>query len=323
MKRSFFLLPGAFILLLSAGYSGYETRHYADDRYKVDCKMKDGMFDGLYLSWYTNGNKKAQGQFSANQRKGKWSVWDQTGKLILTRDYSNAYEFKETVVGQESKTVVPPVYSLKRNEADFYTYFNFDQKDVVVSKRTWRDVGADDASSFFHDDVFYHALVDSVMKGKIKLYDFKSDELTAAATDKQLQIVKDTVGYEIIGFKIKEDWFYDKLRKTAERRIVTICPVVCKKVQGDDDFSYEMGWFYFPALRNTLGAIKIMDGRYGPDIKNLDDLFFFHHFPSTIYKETNVKNLEIREYKTLGQVHDEQFRIEIDLVEQEHELWVK
>ena len=322
MRRLFFFIP-LCILLLEAfvGPDGKTT--FANRRFRVNFNMQHGMLNGKYESFYTNGINRAKGQFTNNMRSGIWSVWDSTGQLLSKREYKNDFEYKTLYPEASIKTNIPPVYQLVRNDAGFYSYFSFRQPDVVYSKRVWREIMKDDESSFFGNDDLYHALVDSLAKGKFSVYDPASDELKEKIEGDGLKKIMDTTGKEIIGFKIKEDWFFDKLRKTSEKRIITICPIICKKNPNEDDFSFDMGWFYFPALRNTMNVLELSPGNYPSVIKTTDDLFFFRYFPSTICKESNVKNQLISDYAKGAMVQQEDLRIEVELIEAEHDLWVK
>lgn len=326
MRKLIFFIP-LCVILLSEAFVGPDGKNvFENKRYKAIFNMKAGMFNGKYVSFYANGTRRAEGQFLDNMRNGIWSVWDSTGKLLVKREYKNGFEYKTLYPEVHVKANVPPVYALTRNNAGFYSYFDFKQPDVVYSKRVWREIMKDDESSFFGNDDLYHALVDSIGRGKISIYDPSSDELKEKIEGGALKKIMDTAGKEIIGFKIKEDWFFDKLRKTSEKRIITICPIVCKKnlpADNDDDFSFDMGWLYFPALRNTMNVLDLFPGNYPSAIKTTDDLFFFRYFPSAIYKESNVKNQLISDYAKGSAIQQEDMRIEIELIETEHDLWVK
>jgi antitoxin component YwqK of YwqJK toxin-antitoxin module len=325
MRKILFLLP--FIFFITQAFVGPDGKnHFEGKRFKVDFNMKQGMLNGKYVSYYSNGTKRAEGQFQNNMRAGLWSVWDSTGKLLTKRDYKNGFESRILYPEVSAKPNLQPVYPLTRNDAGFYSYFSFTQKDVVISKRIWREAMKDDESSFFGDDELYHALVDSIAKGKISIYDVSSDELKEKLSGDGLKKAMDTTGNEIIGFKIKEDWFYDNLRKVSEKRIISICPVICKKnlpADNDDDFSFDMGWFSFPALRNTMNVLELYSGNYPSTIKTIDDIFFFRYFPSTIYKESNVKNQMISDYAKGSAIQMEDERIEVELIEMEHDVWVR
>ena len=45
---------------------------------------KDGKFDGPFIEWYENGNKKLEVTYSSSQKNGTESLWDKNGQLIET-----------------------------------------------------------------------------------------------------------------------------------------------------------------------------------------------------------------------------------------------
>ncbi|MBL4862477.1 MAG: hypothetical protein JKY09_05605 [Crocinitomicaceae bacterium] len=59
-------------------------------------------------------------------------------------------------------------------------------------------------------------------------------------------------------------------------------------------------------------------------VKSLDDLFFFRCFSGQIYKAGNVYDRKISDYMTGDKELDkESLRIDIDLIEDEHDLWIQ
>ena len=321
MKRTFTLFPLfplLTVLLISGFVSEIDKGIFTDGKIKVNFKSKDGMFDGSYVSYYSNGIKKAEGQFVHNTRYGKWSVWDSTGNLLVKRDYKNLFEYDQLFPESRSKISSP---FLIRNEAGLYPYFIFEGRDVVVSKRTWRYIPNTESSPIFKDDVFFNALLDSALGGKIQAYSPVSDEFTVKMEKETLDLYFDSLRGKILGYRIKEDWFFDNKRETSEKRIIGICPVMQNVLKEND--SIDVCWFYFPMIRNTLNAIKLEKVKHGSDIRTLDDIFYFRYFPSVIYKETNIRNLELKEYCAPETLSHAQLRIEIELIEKEHDLWVK
>lgn len=316
MKNTIKLFVLAAFLISSAFVDG----SFTDGKIKADFKTKDGMFDGAYVSYYANGTKKAEGQFVHNTRWGKWSVWDSAGNLLVKRDYKNLFEY-EQLFPESSHAKVIAISALIRNEANVYGYFKFEGKDVVVSKRLWRYIPINETSEIFKDDVLFNSLMDSALGGKIPAYDPVSDEFTKKMDLAMLDRYTDSLRRKILGYRIKEDWFFDKVRETSEKRIVGICPVM-QNIHDPKD-SVDVCWFYFPQLRNTLNAIKLEKVKHGSEIRTLDDLFFFRYFSGVVYKETNIKNLELREYCAPETLAHAQLRIEIELIEREHDLWIK
>ncbi|MFM2224829.1 MAG: hypothetical protein RJA07_1031 [Bacteroidota bacterium] len=81
-----------------------------------------------------------------------------------------------------------------------------------------------------------------------------------------------------------------------------------------------MYWVYFPQIRKNLAQIKIKT--LFTSIKTLDDIFFFRDFYGQIYKEANISDKQISDYKTGIEILKEAERIEIGIIEEEHDLWL-
>lgn len=316
MKPTFTFFALTIFLISSAFIA--DSISFTDGKIKADYKTKDGMFEGAYVSYYPNGVKKAEGQFVHNTRVGKWSVWDTAGNLLVKRNYKNLFDYEW--IFPERSTPKTNVNSLVRNEANVFSYFKFEGKDVVIAKRLWRYIPAAE-NEIFKDDILFNSLVDSALGGKIQCFDPVNDEFRTRMDIAKLDLYTDSLRGKILGYRIKEDWFFDKIRETCETRIVGICPVM-QNVNAPQD-SVDVCWFYFPQLRNAMNAIKLENVKHGSVMRTVDDLFFFRCFSGVIYKETNIKNRELREYCAPETLAHAQQRIEIELIELEHDLWIK
>ena len=54
-----------------------------------------------------------------------------------------------------------------------------------------------------------------------------------------------------------------------------------------------------------------------------ENVFHFRFFNSTIYKESNVFDYKISDYKNESEINDESKKIEMELIDIEHDLWIK
>lgn len=104
---------------------------------------------------------------------------------------------------------------------------------------------------------------------------------------------------EIKRFRIKEDWFFDKQRSVMDVRIIGICPVI-EVMDDNGDYKGElpMYWIYFPEIRPILSKQETVNRWNDAEQRSYDDLFLKRFFSSYIYKERNVYNRKISEYKT-------------------------
>jgi hypothetical protein len=58
------------------------------------CNISKGMLNGLWTSFYKNGNIKATGQFSNNTMIGSWKVFNESGKSYLQLEFDNDGSYK-------------------------------------------------------------------------------------------------------------------------------------------------------------------------------------------------------------------------------------
>ena len=105
----------------------------------------------------------------------------------------------------------------------------------------------------------------------------------------------------------------------AETTMIGLCPII--KYEGNSQV-VELVWIYYPELLNQL-ALEQADIEGAIHIQTLEDVFHFRYFSSTIYKESNVYNRVISAYKSGNELYNEAQRIEIAILDLEHNLWIK
>jgi gliding motility associated protien GldN len=126
---------------------------------------------------------------------------------------------------------------------------------------------------------------------------------------------------DIIQYRIKEDWFFDKQRSVMEVRIVGICPVTVKRAESGDVVGIKpLFWIYFPEARPYLAKAAVFNRWNDSERLSYDEFFQKRMFSSTIYKESNLYDRAIAEYKTgsdalleAGYISEEIFNYESDL----------
>lgn len=97
---------------------------------------------------------------------------------------------------------------------------------------------------------------------------------------------------------IKEDWFFDKQRSVMEVRIIGICPLIQKKTEsGEVIGSKPLFWIYFPDTRPYLARAAVFNRWNDSERMTYDELFQKRMFASYIYKESNVYDRTIADYR--------------------------
>jgi len=294
----------AIFLFLSLCSLVVNNNEFTFENEEVKCvyHKTDGRFNGHYISYYKNGKKLAEGDFDNNLRKGIWTVWDTTGKILVQRDYTTQFSFKIKFHNADTSLK----YDLKYNSSGYLNYFPIGEKNVVWAKRIWRTIDSKNNPALFKNDALFKVLQKIPLNDSVKIY--KDDVFKEAISSKDIKL-KNT---KIVAYKIKEDCFTDNQRFVFESRIIGICPVGINETTKDTSDLY---WIYLPEIRTQLAKEKISEKTLSSRVKTLDDLFFFRNFSSTIYKESFVFD----KAKTYDATSDEK---EIELIEFEHGMWL-
>lgn len=296
--------------------------YYANGQLKYEAETINGLLNGYYTYWYENGKKKAEGHFNYNQRVGDWKVWDASGRLKTTRNYKNNFDFEILqLFNKDGKNIeLPSVqkYSLKKNRLGFIAYPETKQENVYVERKTWRTIPNSAFNAALLDETILNVMVDKAKNKEILVYDANSDDLDFALNSEQRNkiTIKDC---EIVAYNLKEVWFFDESRKLAETRILGICPVVKNKKTGKEK---DLFWVPYDKVRKYFAGIAV-DKKMLPEINTLEDVLHFRQFNSQIYKETNVFDRKIIDYTPSDRIEKEAIRIEMDLLNREHDLWVQ
>ena len=138
----------------------------------------------------------------------------------------------------------------------------------------------------------------------------------------------DTLWYtseDIVQYRIKEDWFFDKERSVMDRRIIAIAPVRYTKqmVNGEEQITgmEEMFWLYFPNCRFVFNNYYAFNSKNNTQWMSFDDVFWKRMFSSTIYKESNVADRTISDYVFGLDAIQEAETIKEEIRKVEHDIW--
>ena len=127
---------------------------------------------------------------------------------------------------------------------------------------------------------------------------------------------------DIIQYKLKEDWFFDKERSVLDVRIIAIAPVIYSKdAEGQIQGARDLFWLYFPHCRFVLNNYFVFNTKNDAQWMSFDDLFWKRKFSCTIYKENNVFDRKIESYKTGVDALFEAERIKEEIRTIEHDVW--
>lgn len=133
---------------------------------------------------------------------------------------------------------------------------------------------------------------------------------------------KEITSEDISQYWIKEDWFFDKQRSVMEVRIVGICPLTVKKTEEGEVVGVKpLFWVYFPEARPYLARAAVFNRWNDEERMSYDELFEKRMFSSYVYKESNVYDRTIAEYKAGMDALLESEYIKEEVFKYESDLW--
>src|SRR3989338_473705 len=104
---------------------------------------------------------------------------------------------------------------------------------------------------------------------------------------------------DIVQYRLKEDWFFDKERSVMDVRILGIAPVIYQTDENNQILGLrEVFWLYFPHCRYVLNNYFVYNEHNDAQWMSFDDLFWKRKFNSIVYKESNVFDRNIESYRT-------------------------
>ena len=122
----------------------------------------------------------------------------------------------------------------------------------------------------------------------------------------------------ILKYRLKEDWFFDKQRSVLDVRILGIQANLY--VEDKETFK-DLFWVYYPACRPFFAKHEVFNPKNPAENRTFEDIFWKRQFNSTIVKEENVYDRMLLEYLRGIDNLLEAERIKNDLFRWEHDLW--
>jgi gliding motility associated protien GldN len=172
------------------------------------------------------------------------------------------------------------------------------------------------------DDEFRYAMnpteVDSVLNPIVLRYKEDLDTGEKIPVENKEPYTSD----DIVAYKIKEVWLFDKQRSERYVRIIGLAPVVLlTNADGEVKGKKDLFWLYFPECRWVFANNEVYNLHNESQRMTFDDLFQKRMFSGYVIKEDNVFNREVASYAKGIDALLESEKIKNNLFLMEHDLW--
>ena len=175
------------------------------------------------------------------------------------------------------------------------------------------------------DDEFTIQLTKAEAKNKMgrwkenKQYDDFGEEILGAADS----IYEDFSSQDIVEYRLKEDWFFDRERSIMDVRIIGLAPARnnIDMNTGESKGKELMFWVYFPEARYVFANYDVFNRQNEAEKRTYEDIFWKRIFNSYITKRSNVYDRNNKEYLTGLDLILESDNIKEDMFNMEHDMW--
>ena len=240
------------------------------------------------------------------------------------------------------------------------TYAYLREADAMWAKRVWRVIDLNEKINLPLKYPLHNAtddrkslidvLLASIQNGELQAYSYLDDQFTLPINYKEIEvrggarmdsitisypdppyIEHDTLVYRdfspdnVIGYRVKEDWFFDKQRSEMDVRIIGIAPLIYDRDESgtirEGNIKKPLFWIYYPQARALLKNAPAFNRENDAARLTFDDIFQKRMFGSYIYKESNVYDRLISDYRNGLQALIESEKIKEEIINFEHEMW--
>lgn len=184
----------------------------------------------------------------------------------------------------------------------------------------------------FSDEFFKNVLPPAEIEAKMVKMD-TSMTLDPDTYEEKIVIARNDVNWrDIVQYRVKEVWYFDKQRSVMDVRILGIAPIYqspADKLSGIPPAP--MFWIYYPEARLPMSKFRVFNEENDIAPMTWADLFDQRVFTSYIYKRSNVLDYRLKDFFVAEPdeegnrsgidllLHSE--KIKNELLNFEHDLW--
>jgi gliding motility associated protien GldN len=172
------------------------------------------------------------------------------------------------------------------------------------------------------DDEFRYPLGQTELDSMLNPVVIRYRENLDTGEKEEVRNVEEVTSRDVVEYKIKEDWIFDKQRSERYVRIIGIAPVVLRYSEsGEVKGKKELFWLYYPECRYIFNNYDVFNMHNGAQEMTFDQLFQMRMFQGYVIKEDNVYNRGVTPtWKGVDALMESE-RIKNDLFTLEHDLW--
>lgn len=268
-----------------------------------------------------------------------------------------------TSTGAVAQNVLDGAYASEHNiTRKPMNYAALREADAPWKKRIWRVINLDEKINLplkFPEKPLrdrkslIDCMMDAVNEGSLTAYNPKDDQFLYPMTKEEIKTigiigkpidttmvtspdppydqipsitVKSFERVYVNGYKIKEDWHFDRQRSLMDPRILGLGPMMYDRDEKmkvrEPATRIVLFWVYFPEVRPLLAQNETFNRFNDSERKTFDDVFIKRIFNSYVVKESNVYDRAIQAYRANGlDALLEASKIKTDMFLWEHDLW--
>jgi len=133
---------------------------------------------------------------------------------------------------------------------------------------------------------------------------------------------------DIVGYRLKEEWIFDKQKSMRLVRIIGLAPLVAIDPANQQVLQYypneevrPLFWLHYPSCRIWFSSKDVFNMNNQANRNNYDDIFEMRKFSAHVIKEDNDYDRKIQEYAQGIDALMEGERVKKEIFEFEHDLW--